>query len=263
MNKYENWSKVLIEPSSLNDARLYSLETRIHQEEDSRVKEIENLKDVFKKLIYSMQQNEMDEQQDEKPGMLPTLYPGSTKRNGNLNQSFNFEDKPPAPSKNMMLKRLNFIKNNLDTLEVNESGQMASNDTKSKRIWELWKNDENTPSVREVLDHMRKLKEKENKGKTSNQEFDKILNQMKRGSHENLSPTSMTKSIHGSHSKIDLKTTPKANRQDSGHKNFAILSKTESSNLSTNFLKSKFLSQKDKVKLRNNNNTILDGKINI
>jgi len=61
MNKYENWSKVLIEPSSLNDARLYSLETRIHQEEDSRVKEIENLKDVFKKLIYSMQQNEMDE----------------------------------------------------------------------------------------------------------------------------------------------------------------------------------------------------------
>jgi hypothetical protein len=54
MNKYENWSKVLIEPSSLNDARLYSLETRIHQEEDSRVKEVENLKDVFKKLIYSM-----------------------------------------------------------------------------------------------------------------------------------------------------------------------------------------------------------------
>ena len=174
--------------------------------------------------------------------MLPTLYPGSTKRNGNLNQSFNFGEQPPAPSKNMMLKRLNFIKTNLDNLEVNELGQMASNDTKSKRIWELWKNDENTPSVREVLDHMRKLKEKENKGKTSNQEFDKILSQMKHGSHENLSPTSMTKSIHGSHSKIDLKTTPKAKRADSGHKNFAILSKTESSNLSTNFLKSKFLS---------------------
>jgi len=30
MVKYENWSKVLIEPTSLNDARLYSLETRIH-----------------------------------------------------------------------------------------------------------------------------------------------------------------------------------------------------------------------------------------
>ena len=30
MKKYENWSKVLIEPSSMNDARLYTLETRIH-----------------------------------------------------------------------------------------------------------------------------------------------------------------------------------------------------------------------------------------
>lgn len=58
MNKYENWSKVLIEPSSLNDARLYALETRIHEEEDSRVQEVESLKDAIKKLIYSIQQNE-------------------------------------------------------------------------------------------------------------------------------------------------------------------------------------------------------------
>jgi hypothetical protein len=90
MNKYENWSKVLIEPSSLNDARLYSLETRIHEEEDVRVQEIESLKDAMKKLVYSMQQNEMNEEPPEKEGMLPTLYPGSTKRSGNLNQSFNF-----------------------------------------------------------------------------------------------------------------------------------------------------------------------------
>ena len=84
------------------------------------------------------------------------------------------------------------------------------------------------------------------------------------GSHENLSPTSMTKSIHGSTSKIALDgMTPKAKRKDSGHKQFAVLSKTESSNLSTNFLKSKFLSQKDKVQIRNNNNTILDGKVKI
>ena len=133
------------------------------------MKEIEGLKDVFRKLIYSMQQNEIGEQplDDQKPGTLPTLYPGSTKRNGNLNQSFNFAEQPQA-SKNMMLKRLNFIKTSLESLQVNDSGLGASNDTKSKRIWELWKNDENTPSVREVLDHMRKLKEKENKGKTSN-----------------------------------------------------------------------------------------------
>ena len=55
MIKYENWSKVLIEPSSLNDARLYALESRIHQEEDIRVKEYEFLQDFLKKLIYSIE----------------------------------------------------------------------------------------------------------------------------------------------------------------------------------------------------------------
>jgi hypothetical protein len=93
MNKYENWSKVLIEPSSLNDARLYSLETRIHEEEDVRVQEVESLKDAMKKLIFSMQQN-IDE--PEKDGMLPTIYPSSSKRN-NMNQSFNFGETMSGP----------------------------------------------------------------------------------------------------------------------------------------------------------------------
>jgi len=55
MGKYENWSKVLIEPASLNDARLYSLEARIHQEEDIRVKEYEFLQDFLKKLMYCVE----------------------------------------------------------------------------------------------------------------------------------------------------------------------------------------------------------------
>ena len=37
--KYEEWSKILIEPSSLNVARLYALETRLHEEEKLRIKE--------------------------------------------------------------------------------------------------------------------------------------------------------------------------------------------------------------------------------
>lgn len=97
MNKYENWSKVLIEPSSLNDARLYALETRIHEEEDSRVQEVESLKDAIKKLIYSIQQNEQitDEPSQEKStGMFPTLHPGSTKRSGH--QSFTFNETAPS-----------------------------------------------------------------------------------------------------------------------------------------------------------------------
>ena len=53
--KYADWSKILIEPASLNEARLYALETRLHEEEDLRIKEYEYLRDVFKKLIFSLE----------------------------------------------------------------------------------------------------------------------------------------------------------------------------------------------------------------
>ena len=56
MEKYQDWSKVLIEPTSLNDARLFSLESRIHEEEEIRIKEYDFLKDMTKKLIYSLEQ---------------------------------------------------------------------------------------------------------------------------------------------------------------------------------------------------------------
>ena len=55
MKKYEHWSKVLIEPSSMNHARLHSLETRISQEENSRLAEVNIIKDYFRKLIYSIE----------------------------------------------------------------------------------------------------------------------------------------------------------------------------------------------------------------
>lgn len=47
---------MLIEPASLNDARLFALETRMHEEEDIRIKEYEYLRDLMKKLIYSLEQ---------------------------------------------------------------------------------------------------------------------------------------------------------------------------------------------------------------
>ena len=55
MDKYNDWSKVLIEPTSLNDARLFSLESRIHEEEEIRIKEYEFIRDAMKKLIYSLE----------------------------------------------------------------------------------------------------------------------------------------------------------------------------------------------------------------
>jgi hypothetical protein len=49
----------LIEPASLNDARLFSIESRVHEEEEIRMKEYEFLRDLMKKLIYSFEQSNM------------------------------------------------------------------------------------------------------------------------------------------------------------------------------------------------------------
>lgn len=57
--KYADWSKILIEPTSLNEARLYALETRLHEEEDIRIKEYEYVRDLMKKLIFSLEQTNL------------------------------------------------------------------------------------------------------------------------------------------------------------------------------------------------------------
>lgn len=63
--KYKSWSKVLIEPSSLNDARLYSLETRLQKEEDMRINEFMIMQDWVKKLLYALEQKSMSEAQSQ------------------------------------------------------------------------------------------------------------------------------------------------------------------------------------------------------
>lgn len=55
-NKYKDWSKVLIEPATLNDARVFSLESRMGQEEEVRIKEYDFMKELMKKLVYSLEQ---------------------------------------------------------------------------------------------------------------------------------------------------------------------------------------------------------------
>jgi hypothetical protein len=40
---------------TLNDARLYAVESRVTEEEEIRVKEYEYLRDVVKKLLYALE----------------------------------------------------------------------------------------------------------------------------------------------------------------------------------------------------------------
>jgi hypothetical protein len=56
-NKYSEWSKLLIEPTTVNEARLFALETRVHEEEDMRIKEYDFLRDLMRKLLYSLEQS--------------------------------------------------------------------------------------------------------------------------------------------------------------------------------------------------------------
>jgi len=55
-NKFKDWTKVLIEPATMNDARVFALETRMENEEEVRIKEHEFVKDLFRKLVYSLEQ---------------------------------------------------------------------------------------------------------------------------------------------------------------------------------------------------------------
>ena len=57
--KYADWSKILIEPTSFNEARLYAVETRLHEEEEIRLKEQEFVRELLKKLIFSLEQTNL------------------------------------------------------------------------------------------------------------------------------------------------------------------------------------------------------------
>ena len=46
---------MLIKPQELNQARLYAVETRITENEQIKMREVDFLKETIKKLIYAME----------------------------------------------------------------------------------------------------------------------------------------------------------------------------------------------------------------
>lgn len=86
-DKYSHWVKKLIEPSSFNDARLFALETRFEEEEEMRFAQIETFKDLFKKLVYTFEQ---DKSNDVEHHSLPSLIKPMDRK---VTQSFNFGTK--------------------------------------------------------------------------------------------------------------------------------------------------------------------------
>jgi hypothetical protein len=112
--KYDDWSRVLLEPMTVNDARLFSIESRLTEEEEMRVKEYEYIRDLMKKLIYALEQLNMvnienkklgpdkDSLYDNSANTLPNLInAGKDQKHAELSKTMEF----------MMLKRLNFLRN--------------------------------------------------------------------------------------------------------------------------------------------------------
>lgn len=52
----------LIKPSEVNQARLFSVDTRIKEGELTRLKDLQFMRDTFKKLIYAIEQASMARQ---------------------------------------------------------------------------------------------------------------------------------------------------------------------------------------------------------
>lgn len=57
--RIEDWAKLLVKPQEVNQARLFAIDTRLKETEDFRVKEISFVKDAFKKLIFALEQAEV------------------------------------------------------------------------------------------------------------------------------------------------------------------------------------------------------------
>lgn len=79
--KFDDWSRVLLEPMSVNDARLFAVESRVTEEEEMRVKEYEFVRDLMKKLIYALEQINMvnieNKQNSKDEQLLPNLINAS------------------------------------------------------------------------------------------------------------------------------------------------------------------------------------------
>lgn len=50
---------MLIKPQELNQARLYAVETRISENEQMKMREVDFLKETIKKLIYAIEQSQI------------------------------------------------------------------------------------------------------------------------------------------------------------------------------------------------------------
>jgi len=102
----------------------------------------------------------------------------------------------------MMLKRLNFLRNQLQTHNPRETTQYnreLAEQQRNERILELWKLDQEKPSVYELVQNMRQRRKEENI--TSN-EFNHMMEQAQ--AHESSAVTPFVEANKGSAESITI-----------------------------------------------------------
>ena len=89
MNKYKDWQRILIEPAAINEARLFSLESRVGEEENMRIREYEYVRDLFKKLLYCLEQVNMSQMDRKGLTGIGPVSGGATSAQGGTSLNLN------------------------------------------------------------------------------------------------------------------------------------------------------------------------------
>jgi len=123
------------------------------------------MKDIMRKLVYSLEQlslQHMDDKQSEVKRlpdnpMFPTLLNPSGAQTNMSNK------KVDQSMEVMMMKRMNYIRNNLDLSNPREITSKIRQDAKQKRderILELWKKDQEYPNIGDLIQNLKSEKQK-------------------------------------------------------------------------------------------------------
>ena len=137
----------------------------MQEEEEMRIKEYEYLRDMFKKLLYSLEQVNMqtidskgimkqETSIDQEKRTLPNLLGNGSKVDMKAKSVTDFN----KTIEFMMMKRLHFLRNSLDSHDpVETTNRMRENAARKRdeRILDLWNRDKTQPTIDDLVNNMK------------------------------------------------------------------------------------------------------------
>ena len=87
--EFDKWVATVMEPAHISEARIFTVEARVKEEEAARLDQLHFIKDVMRKMLFSLEQAQI-------PSLLPGVRPASRAEND--------------PAVVLFMKRLGFLK---------------------------------------------------------------------------------------------------------------------------------------------------------